>query len=106
MSRRPPPPPPRPIETLQYRHFGAGGGFSPLDQPTPWPVPNNVTAREKLQAIGTKWAVKQSAAILAVPSAGVPSEINYLLNPLHPEFRRIRTGRPQKVVTDPRLLKS
>lgn len=62
-------------------------------------------AREKLQNIGTKWAAKRSAAVLAVPSAVVPSETNYLLNSLHPDFRRIKTGRPQKVVTDPRLLK-
>jgi RES domain-containing protein len=27
---------------------------------------------------------------LAVPSAVIPSEKNYLLNPKHPEFRRIR----------------
>ena len=71
------------------------------DLPADW---RDVAAREKLQVIGTKWAVKQSAAVLAVPSAVVPSEINYLLNPLHPDFRRIKTGRPQKVMTDPRLL--
>ena len=71
------------------------------DLPADW---RDVAAREKLQAIGTKWAVKHSAAVLAVPSAVVPSEINYLLNPLHPDFRRIKTGRPQKVMTDPRLL--
>lgn len=65
----------------------------------------DVAAREKLRAIGTKWAAQRSAAVLAVPSAVVPSETNYLLNPLHPDFRRIKTGRPQKVVTDPRLLK-
>ena len=49
---------------------------------------------------------KQSAAVLAVPSAVVPAETNYLLNPLHPDFRRIKTGRPQKIETDPRLLKT
>ena len=72
------------------------------DLPSDW---REVAAREKLQNIGTKWAAKRSATVLAVPSAVVPSETNYLLNPLHPDFRRIKTGRPQKVVTDPRLLK-
>jgi RES domain-containing protein len=66
----------------------------------------DVAAREKLQAIGTKWAAKRSAAVLAVPSSVVPAETNYLLNPMHPDFRRIKTGRPQKVATDPRLLKT
>lgn len=71
------------------------------DLPADW---RDVAAREKLQAIGTKWAVKLDAAVLAVPSAVVPSETNYLLNPLHPDFRKIRIGRPQKLMTDPRLL--
>lgn len=73
------------------------------DLPSDW---RDVAARGKLQAIGTKWATQRSAAVLAVPSAVVPAETNYLLNPLHPDFRRIKTGRPQKVKTDPRLLKT
>jgi RES domain-containing protein len=70
------------------------------DLPPDW---RDIRSREKLQAIGTKWATRQSTAVLAVPSAVVPSETNYLLNPLHPDFRRIKTGRPQKLETDPRL---
>jgi RES domain-containing protein len=73
------------------------------DLPADW---RGVAAREALQSIGTKWAAQQSAAILAVPSAVIPSEFNYLLNPLHPDFVRIRIGRPEKVVTDRRLLKT
>lgn len=64
----------------------------------------DVAAREKLQLMGTQWAARQSAAVLAVPSAVVPSEFNYLLNPLHADFRKIRIGRPQRVRTDARLL--
>jgi RES domain-containing protein len=73
------------------------------DLPSDW---RDVAARGKLQVIGTKWATQRSAAVLAVPSVVVPAETNYLLNPLHPDFRRIKTGRPQKVKTDPRLLKT
>ena len=73
------------------------------DLPSDWRAG---AAREKLKAIGTQWATKRSAAVLAVPSAVVPAENNYLLNPLHPDFRRIKTGRPQKIETDPRLLKT
>ena len=71
--------------------------------PSDW---RDLAAREKLKAIGTKWAEKRSAAVLAVPSAVVPAEFNYLLNPLHADFRRIKIGRPQKIETDPRLLRS
>jgi len=37
---------------------------------------------------------------------GLPdcNETNYLLNPLHPEFRRIRVGKASALVTDARLL--
>ena len=71
------------------------------DLPSDW---REIAAREKLQAIGTEWATQRSAAILAVPSAVIPSEISYLLNPLHPDFRRIKIGKPQKFETDLRLI--
>jgi len=72
------------------------------DLPTDW---RNIAAREKLQAIGTEWARKRSTAVLAVPSAVIPVESNYLLNPLHQDFRRIRIGKPQRFETDLRLIK-
>lgn len=73
------------------------------DLPSDW---REIAARETLQAIGTEWAKKRSAAVLAVPSAVIPAETNYLLNPLHPGFRRIRIGKPQKFETDLRLIKT
>jgi RES domain-containing protein len=71
--------------------------------PSDW---REIGARQKLQAIGTEWARKRSAAVLAVPSAVIPAETNYLLNPLHPDFRRIRVGKPEKFETDLRLIKA
>jgi RES domain-containing protein len=72
------------------------------DLPPDW---REIEVREKLRAIGTEWAGKRSAAVLAVPSAIIPAELNYLLNPFHPDFRRIRTGRPQAFETDLRLIR-
>lgn len=43
--------------------------------------------------------------MLGVPSAIVPAEWNYLLNPLHPNFNRIKVGKPATVKTDLRLIK-
>ena len=71
------------------------------DLPSDW---REIAAREKLRSIGTQWATQRRAAILAVPSVVIPSEINYLLNPLHPDFRRIKIGKPQKFETDLRLI--
>lgn len=57
-----------------------------------------------LRGIGAEWARGQRSVVLAVPSAVVPAETNFLLNPLHPEFRRIRIGKPAAFRLDPRLL--
>ena len=71
--------------------------------PSDW---REITAREKLQAIGAEWARKRSTPVLVVPSAIVPPESNYLLNPLHFDFKRIRIGKPTTVETDLRLIKA
>jgi RES domain-containing protein len=62
-------------------------------------------AREQLQAIGTGWARRRSSAVLAVPSVVIPTETNYLLNPLHASFARIAIGKPEEFVTDLRLIR-
>lgn len=73
------------------------------DLPANW---RSIAARDSLHAIGTDWARKRGAGVLAVPSAVIPAEANYLLNPLHPDFRRIRVGKPQRFETDLRLIRS
>jgi RES domain-containing protein len=40
--------------------------------------------------LGTRWAASLKSAVLKVPSAIYPDEYNYVLNPLHPDFPRIR----------------
>ena len=72
------------------------------DLPHAW---RDLVAREQLQKIGTEWAKKRTGAVLSVPSTVIPSESNYLLNPLHPDFKRIEIGKPEAFVTDVRLLK-
>ena len=74
--------------------------LAPEQLPGDW---RGLAARESLQAIGTGWAKRQSSPVLAVPSAVIPSETNYLLNPLHPAFGKIEIGKPQEFITDLRL---
>jgi len=64
-----------------------------------------IGARGKLQAIGAEWIRKRRAAVLTVPSAIVPADSNYLLNPLHRDFKRIKVGKPSTIETDLRLIK-
>jgi RES domain-containing protein len=58
--------------------------------PSAW---RRIASRHKLQSIGTDWARKSAAVMLAVPSGVIPTETNYLLNPQHPDFRRIKFGK-------------
>jgi RES domain-containing protein len=60
--------------------------------------------REALRRLGTDWFRRGTTAVLAVPSAVIPAETNYLLNPMHPDFARVQIGEPEELVTDLRLL--
>lgn len=73
------------------------------DLPTNWRAP---AAREVLQALGAQWLQSLRSAVLVVPSAVVPAEHNFLLNPAHPDFQRIVIGPPEPLETDLRLLRS
>lgn len=54
--------------------------------------------------VGDAWIREVRSAVLAVPSAIIPEELNYLLNPAHPDFRRIHIGKPTVFTFDPRLV--
>lgn len=56
------------------------------------------------QEIGDSWVMIASSAVLSVPSAVVPEERNYVLNPRHPDFRQIKIDGPFPCHFDPRLL--
>jgi len=56
--------------------------------------------------LGTAWVRAGTAAVLVVPSALVPQESLFLLNPQHPDFPRIRTGRAAAFAFDRRMVKA
>ncbi len=58
----------------------------------------------ELTAIGDDWIRSGASAILAVPSAIIEHERNYLINPAHPQFRRIKRSAPEPFTFDLRLL--
>jgi RES domain-containing protein len=49
----------------------------------------NDPAPPELAKIGDEWLASKKAAVFCVPSAIIPVENNYLLNPLHPDFSKI-----------------
>jgi len=54
-------------------------------------------------AAGTQWVAAGRTAVLRVPSAVVPEEANYLINPAHPAAARIVVGEAVPIAWDPRL---
>ena len=54
--------------------------------------------------IGDRWVQERRSAVLALPSAISPADTNFLLNPGHPDFKRIRIHPPINFDFDPRLL--
>lgn len=62
----------------------------------------NISAVEAL-SIGAHWIAERRTVVLEVPSAIIPSERNYLLNPAHPDFSGVQFGRPQSFSFDSRL---
>jgi RES domain-containing protein len=59
----------------------------------------------ELAQIGDAWVKAAQSAVLAVPSAIIEEETNFLLNPAHPDFSKIRIGEPQDFEFDQRLTK-
>jgi RES domain-containing protein len=68
--------------------------------PDGWRVPQ---PQQILRKFGADWVRRQTSAVLAVPSAVIPHELNYLLNPQHPAFARFAAGEAQTLATDLRL---
>ena len=56
-----------------------------------------------LQDIGRAWLGAARTAVLKAPSVIVPIEFNYLLNPRHPDFERLRAHAPEPFRIDKRL---
>ena len=56
-------------------------------------------------ALGDDWISSQRSVVLQVPSVIVPDENNYLINPNHPDFPKLKIGTPESVSLDTRLLK-
>jgi RES domain-containing protein len=55
------------------------------------------------KAIGDQWVTDARSPLLRVPSVVVANEFNYVLNPSHPDFSRVRIGTPIPFPFDPRL---
>jgi len=60
----------------------------------------------ELRDIGTRWAESGETVVLQVPSAVVPGEHNFLVNPRHPLFGRLEIGDPKPFEFNERMIGS
>jgi RES domain-containing protein len=58
----------------------------------------------ELRDIGTRWAESGETVVLQVPSAVVPGEHNFLVNPRQPDFGRLTIGDAEPFEFDERLV--
>jgi len=58
----------------------------PDDLPGGWP---EADSESKTADRGSEWASSLRTTVLQVPSAVIPAEHNYILNPQHPDFQTI-----------------
>jgi RES domain-containing protein len=57
-----------------------------------------------LQRLGNAWLDRANGCILRVPSAIIPSESNFLINPRHPDMTRLKVVRKFEFRFDSRLI--
>jgi RES domain-containing protein len=65
----------------------------------------NSPASESTKNIGTNWVREGLSSVLEVPSVLIQMEMNFLINPQHPDFARMKIGEPSAFHYDSRLLK-
>ena len=58
-----------------------------------------------LQKLGAEWAATTRSLVLLVPSAAVDGEWNALVNPRHPDARKIRMEAPKPFQFDARMFR-
>lgn len=75
--------------------------LKPEELPSNW---RSYPAPEGIRTFCTSWLQARKSAVLSVPSAIVPDERNYLLDPSHPDMGRIEIGEPLPFTFDPRLV--
>ncbi|HEX5724603.1 MAG TPA: RES family NAD+ phosphorylase [Longimicrobiaceae bacterium] len=74
---------------------------SPKELPGDW---REIPGHPACRLLGDAWAAVGEIPLLAVPSAVVPEETNYLLNPEHPQAAQVRVVSSRPFTFDPRLL--
>ena len=60
--------------------------------------------QDETSRMGSAWVRAGKTLMLRVPSVIVPGEYNFIINPRHTDFHKIKAGRPIPFTFDDRLL--
>ncbi|MFD0962954.1 RES family NAD+ phosphorylase [Pseudofulvibacter geojedonensis] len=71
------------------------------DLPDNW---KKVPSPRVLKDIGYQWIKEQEKLLLKVPSIIVPQEYNYIINPFHPDFKKVKLSKVTPFPFDNRVL--
>lgn len=77
--------------------------MAPASLPADWAEEPPPPATKKM---GDLWVKESRSAVLKLPSVIIPGESNFMLNPAHPDFRKIAIHKPESFSFDPRLISS
>jgi RES domain-containing protein len=92
---------------FEYRIFRIEFDEGLVERPEIFALPKDWRAEPpppSTKMIGDAWARESRSVAIAFPSVIIPDEINYVLNPAHPDFKRIVIGPPVEFSFDRRLL--
>jgi RES domain-containing protein len=67
--------------------------------PQGWDSENSASAR----AVGDQWLLEARSAVLIIPSVIAKLDRNAIVNPLHPDAKKLIVSEPKKVIWDKRL---
>lgn len=81
-------------DSLEIQKIKAG------DLPAGW---REFTDYSRCQHLGNEWYEKGDEPILKVPSAVLPEEYNYVINAIHPDFKKVRLIETTDLVPDERI---
>jgi RES domain-containing protein len=62
-----------------------------------YPAPVN------LAKLGDKWLLARKKLLLKVPSVIIPSEFNFIINPLHEDMKKVKISTVEKLELDGRV---
>jgi RES domain-containing protein len=81
----------------RYSFFSVQFDSSDVEEIAPGMLPKSWRSYpppRKVQEVGDAWVARATSPVLRVPSAIVPAESNYLLNPAHPGFAGLTVAGP------------